>query len=148
MEWKTFDFKGGRTRSGRKIGQILEGNTFECSLCAGIGILPRTKGIKCPVCRGGGTVSLTGPAMVCAYCKGRCDHPPRTNITCIVCGGKGLVSITKPIEICTHCRGTGRGPGDKLPCLKCRGKGVITKKDAQEHDYGTEKVGKAIKMDS
>ena len=25
MVWKTFDFKGGRTRSGRKIGEILEG---------------------------------------------------------------------------------------------------------------------------
>ena len=43
MEWKTFDFKGGRTRSGRKIGEILQGNRFKCSLCVGTGVLPGTK---------------------------------------------------------------------------------------------------------
>ena len=127
MEWKTFNFKGDRTRSGRKIGEILEGNMFKCSLCAGTGILPRTKGTRCPVCKGVGSISLTGPAVVCAYCKGRGDYPPRTNLTCTVCSGKGLVSITKPIEVCTHCGGTGRARGDQLPCLKCRGKGVVTK---------------------
>jgi len=142
MNWKTFDFKSGRTRLGRNIGEILEGNMFKCSLCAGTGILPRTKGTKCPVCKGGGSVSLTGPAIVCAYCKGRGDYPSRTNITCPVCGGKGLVSITKPIEICSHCRGSGREPGDKLPCLKCKGKGVVTKKlDNEEHYYGNRKSG-------
>ena len=126
MEWKTFDFKGGRTRSGRKIGEILQGNRFKCSLCVGTGVLPGTKGTKCPVCKGGGSISLTGPAMVCAYCKGRGDYPPRTNLTCTVCKGTGVVSITKPIEVCSHCRGNGRARGDQLPCLKCRGKGVVT----------------------
>jgi len=71
MEWKTMDFKDGKTRLGLKIGEILEGNNFGCSLCSGKGILPRTKGIKCPVCRDEGMVSLTGPIVVCAYCKGR-----------------------------------------------------------------------------
>ena len=127
MGWKTFDFKAGRTRSGRKIGEVLQGNRFKCSLCVGTGVLPGTKGTKCPVCKGGGSVSLTGPAVVCAYCKGRGDYPPRTNLTCTVCGGKGLVSIHKPIEVCGHCGGTGRARGDQLPCLKCRGKGVVTK---------------------
>lgn len=92
MEWKTMDIKGGRTRLGGKIGEILEGDDFICSLCSGTGILPRSKGIKCPVCRGAGMVSLTGPAVVCAYCKGRGEYPPRTNITCTVCRGKGLVA--------------------------------------------------------
>ena len=128
MGWKTFDFKGGRTRSGRKIGEILEGDKFVCSLCSGKGVLPGTKGTKCPACRGAGVISLTGPAMVCAYCKGRGDHPPRTNLTCTVCKGAGVVSVTKPIEVCSHCRGNGRARGDQLPCLKCRGKGVVTKK--------------------
>jgi DnaJ-class molecular chaperone len=126
MEWTTFDFKGGRTRSGRKKAEILEGDKFKCSLCVGTGVLPRTKGTKCPVCKGGGSVSLTGPAVACAYCRGRGDYPPRTNLTCTVCGGKGLVSIHKPIEVCGYCEGTGRARGDKLPCLKCKGKGVVT----------------------
>lgn len=127
MEWKTFDFKTGRTRMGRKIGEILEGDNFKCSLCFSSGILPRTKGTKCPVCKGTGRISLKGPAVVCAYCKGRGEYPARTSLTCTVCGGRGLVSITKPIEVCTHCRGTGAEPGNKLPCLKCKGKGVVTK---------------------
>ncbi|MDO9575865.1 MAG: hypothetical protein Q7J55_04995, partial [bacterium] len=73
MSWNTFDFKGGRTRLGRKIGEILEGDKFICSFCSGKGILPRTEGIKCPVCKGAGIIFLTGPAIVCAYCKGRGD---------------------------------------------------------------------------
>jgi DnaJ-class molecular chaperone len=127
MVWKTFDFKGGRTRLGRKMGEILEGDRFKCALCAGSGILTRTKDIKCPVCKGAGIFSLTGPVVVCVYCKGRGEYPPRSNITCSVCGGKALVSVTEPIETCGHCRGSGAEPNNKLPCLKCKGKGVVTK---------------------
>jgi len=127
MEWKTFDFKSGRTRMGRKTGEILEGEDFGCSFCSGKGTLPRSEGAKCLVCRGDGNVSLTGPVVVCAYCGGRGDYPPRTNITCAVCRGKGLVSITVPIEVCAHCRGIGAEPGNRLPCLKCKGKGVLTR---------------------
>jgi len=127
MVWNTFDFKGGRTRLDRKMGKIIEGDKFKCALCGGSGILPRTKDIKCSVCRGSGIVSLTGPVTVCVYCKGRGEYPARSNITCPVCGGKGLVSVTEPIEICGHCHGSGAEPNNKLPCLKCRGKGVVTK---------------------
>jgi len=105
MEWKTFDFRAGRTKMDRKIGQILEGDKFGCSFCAGTGILPGTKNIKCPVCKGSGIVSLTGPVIVCVYCKGRGEYPSRSNITCTVCGGKGLVSVTEPIEVCTSIAG-------------------------------------------
>lgn len=135
MEWKTLNFRGDRTRLGRKMGDILEGNNFKCSLCGATGILPRSKGIKCPVCKGDGMVSLQGPATVCAYCKGRGDHPTKTNITCTVCGGRGLVSITRPIEVCGYCRGTGAEQGNKLPCLKCKGKGVVTKEGIEREVF-------------
>lgn len=42
------------------------------------------------------------------------------------------MSVTEPIEGCIHCRGTGAEPNNKLPCLKCRGKGVISKKIPQK----------------
>lgn len=58
MEWETFDFMAGRTKLDRKIGQILEGDRFRCSFCAGAGILHGNKGMKCPVCKGSGTVWL------------------------------------------------------------------------------------------
>ncbi|MEK6538424.1 MAG: hypothetical protein AABY41_06420 [Nitrospirota bacterium] len=127
MNWKTFDCRGGRPTLDRKIGDILEGDKFKCSLCGATGILPGTKGIKCPVCKGAGMNSLKGPVTVCAYCKGRGNYPRRTNITCTVCSGGGLVSITKPVEVCGYCRGTGAEPGNRLPCLKCKGKGVVKK---------------------
>jgi DnaJ-class molecular chaperone len=131
MEWNTVDFKGSGIRLGRKAGQVLEGDDFTCSLCSGKGTLPRSEGTKSSVCRGEGAISLSGPVVVCAYCKGRGDFPARTNITCTVCKGKGLVSITKPIKVCANCRGTGAEPSNKLPCLECRGKGVVAKKETK-----------------
>lgn len=126
MDWKTFDFKTGKTRMDRKSGRILEGNSFRCSLCGGKGVLPGTNGTECPVCKGVGMFAWEGPALVCAYCKGKGVYPSGTNLTCTVCAGKGLVSIaTKSIEACCHCQGTGAEPTNKLPCLKCKGKGFV-----------------------
>jgi DnaJ-class molecular chaperone len=124
MEWKTFDFRAGRTKTDRKISQILKGGRFRCSFCAGVGILHGNKSIKCPVCKGSGTVCLPGPVIVCVYCEGRGEYTSRPSIACTVCGGKGLVSVTELIEVCKHFRGTGPEPGNKLPCLKCKGNGV------------------------
>jgi DnaJ-class molecular chaperone len=128
MNWKTMDLKADGPWLGRKRGEIIEGGEFPCSLCAGSGILPRTKGTQCPKCLGKGVISINGPVVVCAYCKGRGKVPIRTNLSCTVCGGKGLVSVSREIEECSHCRGTGAEPSNKLPCLQCRGKGVVEKK--------------------
>ncbi len=38
--WRIVDFKSNRTMLGQKMGEILEGNEFKCSLCTGTGILP------------------------------------------------------------------------------------------------------------
>jgi len=114
--------KPGRRRENRGI---LIGEIFRCAFCDGSGMLPRSKGIKCPVCRGGGTVGVEPPALVCAYCGGKGEANPRTNITCIVCRGKGVVAVREPIRGCRACRGTGVEASSKLPCLACRGKGVV-----------------------
>jgi DnaJ-class molecular chaperone len=34
--------------------------------------------------------------------------------------------VHEPIEACASCRGTGAARESKLPCLRCRGKGVVT----------------------
>lgn len=128
MSWKTYDFKGAGTRFGRKTGEIIEGGEFPCSSCAGSGVLPRTKSTECPKCLGKGTISINGPVMVCVYCKGVGRYPIRTNLSCRVCGGSGFISVSRENEMCGHCRGTGAEPGNELPCLKCRGKGVVEKK--------------------
>jgi DnaJ-class molecular chaperone len=115
-------------RSAGRGPKIFTGETFECAFCQGSGVLPHSKGIKCPVCGGDGTVSVKAPAVVCAYCHGRGEVSPRTNITCIVCRGKGVVTIPEPRDLCPHCRGTGAEFTNKLPCLSCKGKGLLTAK--------------------
>jgi len=119
--------KGG---GGIMIGKLLTETTYPCGFCRGKGEKP--KGIICPVCRGAGKVTVNPPAIVCAYCKGRGEEKPRSNMTCTVCRGTGFVSVVEPIVGCAHCRGTGSEPGNKLPCLKCRGKGVVTKPDTRK----------------
>jgi len=113
-------------RAGIRVGKLLTEKTYPCGFCRGKGEKP--KGTICSVCRGSGEVSLDPPVVMCAYCKGTGEEKPRGNVTCTVCRGKGFVSVTEPIEGCTHCRGTGKEPNNKLPCLECQGKGVITKK--------------------
>ena len=129
-------FSGGG--AGIRVGRLLTETTHPCAFCKGKGEKP--KGTVCAVCRGSGELSVDPPAVVCAYCKGRGEEKARSAITCTVCRGKGFVSVTEPIEGCAHCRGTGAEPNNKLPCLKCRGKGVISKKMAQKEEVLRPKV--------
>jgi len=121
-----FSEKGAGIRAGKLLTEI----TRPCGFCKGKGEKPR--GTVCPVCRRSGELAVDLPAVICAYCKGRGEEKPRSAITCTVCRGKGFVSVAEPIEGCTHCRGTGAEPNNKLPCLKCGGKGVISKKMSQK----------------
>ncbi len=128
--WSTAKIDGSGKHSskgagGIMIGKLLTETTYPCGFCRGNGEKP--KGTACPACRGTGNISVNPPAIICAYCKGGGEEKPRSKITCTVCRGTGFVSVTEPIGGCAHCRGTGREPGNKLPCLKCRGKGVVTK---------------------
>lgn len=133
--WSTAKIDGSgkhfsKGAGGIMIGKLLTETTYPCGFCRGKGEKP--KGAVCPVCRGTGKISVNPPAIICAYCKGGGEEKPRSKITCTVCRGTGFVSVTEPIEGCTHCRGTGAEPNNKLPCLECRGKGVLTKKIPQK----------------
>ena len=119
-EWAS----GQRAEATARRREIIQGRVFACAFCRGTGVLPRSKGIQCPVCRGGGHVEVDPPAILCAYCGGRGESKPGTNITCIVCRGKGVVLIKEPLIECRQCRGTGVEANSKLPCLACRGKGA------------------------
>jgi RecJ-like exonuclease len=125
--------KRGRTYSpvsgGAGKATILRQEVYRCGFCRGTGEKP--KGAKCPVCKAKGQVSVKPPAIVCAYCKGRGEERPRSNVTCTACGGKGFVSVIEPVEKCPHCRGAGAEPTNKLPCIVCRGKGVVTVKKSE-----------------
>lgn len=110
---------------GMRIEKLLTETTYPCGFCRGKG--EKLKGSVCPVCRGTGNISVSPPAVICAYCKGKGEDKPRSSMSCAVCSGTGIVHITEPVEGCAYCRGTGREPGSKLSCLRCRGKGVVTK---------------------
>jgi len=128
--WTTTKIDGSGRHCSEKGGAIrdwklLTETTHPCGFCKAKGEKP--KGTACSVCRGSGKASLNPPAVICAFCKGRGEEKPRSNITCTVCRGKGFVSVTEPFIVCSHCRGKGSEPNNKLPCLKCKGKGVIPK---------------------
>lgn len=128
MEWRS---RISGTSSRGMIARTLDGEEFRCALCRGKGTLPSAKA-QCPACGGRGLVSVAPPAMTCAYCNGRGEVPARSGITCTVCGGKGAVTVAHPIEVCPGCRGTGAAPNSKLPCLVCRGKGVVASRQYAE----------------
>jgi len=102
-----------------------------CAFCVGKGVDPF--GIlsplsKCQVCTGRGEVKVEEPTVKCAYCKGTGVQPFGTRLTCTVCGGKGVVTIKGSTTVCLDCGGSGRAPESGLPCLTCKGIGVISKK--------------------
>ena len=69
------------------------------------------------------------PAIPCAFCRGTGVHPHGARVTCTVCGGKGKVAVPKGVtEECSKCKGTGAAKDSGLPCIKCGGKGVVSKK--------------------
>jgi DnaJ-class molecular chaperone len=63
----------------------------------------------------------------CAFCKGSGVYPHNGRVTCTVCSGKGMVTVKGATDTCPECEGTGQAIDSGLPCIKCRGKGVIRK---------------------
>lgn len=130
MEWQPYRL--GSSRRGGLTGttaRILAGSTFPCAYCHGTGKQLHMRS-KCPVCRGKGSIKVTPPAVICAFCRGTGEAPPWSHLTCPACCGKGVMSVKEPIERCDACCGLGRVGGTQLPCIKCRGAGVVTIKRA------------------
>ena len=61
----------------------------------------------------------------CAYCQGTGKMPSDVRVLCYVCGGKGLVAVEEETRQCPECGGRGKTQESKLPCLKCKGRGVV-----------------------
>ena len=61
----------------------------------------------------------------CAYCKGTGKMPSDDRVLCRVCEGKGVVTVEGEAKQCSECGGTGKTQESKLPCLRCKGKGVV-----------------------
>ena len=105
--------------------------TIECAFCQGTGKDPfelLSPLATCQVCGGKGAVTVEEPAIRCAYCKGSGVHPYGVRITCAVCGGKGRVTVKEPTVACPACKGSGRAPESRLPCLNCKGRGVVERR--------------------
>jgi len=109
---------------------------IKCAFCKGTGKDPfdlLSKLATCQVCGGRGKVEIKGPAIKCTYCKGTGVYPHNGRVTCTVCNGKGMVTVKGAdekgaIKECPECKGTGATVDSGLPCIKCGGKGVVSKK--------------------
>ena len=104
-----------------------------CAFCAGggrdpFGLLSELS--ACQVCLGQGSLTVREPAVRCAFCGGSGVHRDQ-RLTCTACGGKGMISIQQPAEKCPRCQGTGAEAPDLdfLPCVICKGAGVIAVKE-------------------
>lgn len=115
-----------RRRIKRPNGEPTPREEVTCAFCNGKGIDPfgilSSRSI-CQVCLGKGKVYIKPPYIECAFCGGTGVYPDK-RLTCTVCGGKGVVTVPEDAKECPDCLGTGQAP-DGLPCLLCRGKGVV-----------------------
>lgn len=99
--------------------------TVTCAFCAGEGMDPfglLSPLATCQVCSGKGEVTVKEPTIRCAFCNGTGIYP-NSRLTCTVCMGRGVVTVHGSTH-CPDCGGSGRDPYT-LPCLSCKGKGVI-----------------------
>ena len=104
---------------------------IKCAFCQGGGKDPfelLSEHSACQVCKGTGKVEVEEPAIKCAFCKGKGVYPAGARITCTVCNGKGMVTTKGATKECPKCKGAGMAIDSGLPCIKCRGKGVVPKR--------------------
>lgn len=109
-----------------------------CAFCNGrgvdrFGVLSSLS--RCSVCGGIGNVRVPNPRVPCACCDGH-GVQPDTRLTCTGCRGAGAHTVSEPQAVCPLCSGAGSSPRplDDLPCVKCRGAGVV--QAALLHEFG------------
>ena len=99
-----------------------------CAYCRASGVDPfgQLSALStCQVCGGTGEVRAPKPRVQCAFCKGKGAQPSKP-LTCTGCKGTGWHTVKDPHVACPECSGTGKSQGSmELPCLKCKGAGVI-----------------------
>lgn len=101
---------------------------IDCAFCRGEGenkvnVYPFTR--TCPACKGGGEFLLAKPLIQCTKCSGSGRDRKDPKVTCIVCKGIGANAVKKGYKVCKQCNGIGQTGESKLPCISCRGAGVI-----------------------
>ena len=116
----------GRSTQDTTVSADAEVN---CAFCRGKGKDPfevMSALSICCVCGGNGKVRVDAPRAACAHCRG--TGAVKT-LTCTTCGGKGAIALPAlPTVSCPVCHGTGdEASAPALACLKCRGRGWITK---------------------
>ncbi len=98
-----------------------------CAYCRGTGAAPHAlpgDPPHCEVCHGLGTNAVPRPCVPCAFCQGTGSFQ---TFGCPVCRGTGAVAPPPgPTRRCEECRGRAFDPRCGLPCLRCRGRGVVT----------------------
>jgi DnaJ-class molecular chaperone len=95
-----------------------------CAFCRGKGVASRPDvSAHCEVCLGRGTNTVPWPHVDCAFCEGSGSF--RT-FSCLVCRGTGVVPpLAGPTRRCDDCRGRAFDHRTGLPCLRCRGRGLV-----------------------
>lgn len=100
--------------------------TVICAFCKGRGTDPYDQLSalsKCGSCDGTGTKTVLSPHTTCAYCRGTGSYK---TFRCPICGGAGAVqALDGPTETCPECEGMASLSSSGLPCLRCRGRGLI-----------------------
>lgn len=99
-----------------------------CAFCKGKGKDPfklLSEIAACQVCKGTGKVEIEEPIIECAFCDGTGVYPNNARITCTVCNGKGSVTFKGSLKKCPICKSTGKTVDSGLPCIECKGRGVM-----------------------
>ncbi len=117
-----------------KIEVEVKRAEVKCAFCEGTGKDPfgiMSHLSNCCVCGGKGKVRVIEPYVPCRACD-QTGVQPFTRLTCLACYGTGVITVGEPTETCPACFGTGtkRINGIYLHCLRCKGAGVISKKEA------------------